>query len=194
MVPTMFEPTVKRPTPITDPAVIVTASHMPKLRFRAGVSGLLMADNSLTLEWIFVFVGWAAGVSPRPTSRVRLSGRLWKIIRPSDGAPRRAFVLEEPYDVMPSLSLRRFWSYNLSPALEGPLPGAHPAAVPAAFLSKEESMFALCPAQASEARICYAILEEGKAFRRPRALHSGRTPTRSSPTSKTTSRRARPMP
>ena len=27
-------------------------------------------------------------------------------------------------------------------------------------------MFALCPAQASEARICYAILEEGKAFQK----------------------------
>ena len=35
--PTMLEPTVKRPTPITDPAVIVTASRMPKQRLRAGL-------------------------------------------------------------------------------------------------------------------------------------------------------------
>ena len=34
--PTMLEPTVKRPTPMTEPAVMVTASRMPKLRLSAG--------------------------------------------------------------------------------------------------------------------------------------------------------------
>ena len=34
--PTILEPTVKSPTPMTEPAVIVTASRMPKLRLSAG--------------------------------------------------------------------------------------------------------------------------------------------------------------
>jgi len=32
--PTTLDPVVKRPTPITEPAVMVTASRMPKLRLR----------------------------------------------------------------------------------------------------------------------------------------------------------------
>mgnify|MGYP000112113317 CR=1 FL=1 len=52
-VPTTLEPVVKRPTPITEPAVIVTASRMPNVRFRPPAWGL---DASILVSVIgFIF-------------------------------------------------------------------------------------------------------------------------------------------